>query len=144
MQNETPKLGQLVEWQAFRDAVHVAVAPVVAGERLSPGFHVRLKDGRAYSDSEDLVGVVDPFLLADVEPGQTFWLFVYPNTVTSLRHAWTHRAFVVTPPPPPLAAASPPPTPSQDEVALLRERIKELETRLSESEEENEEPRCGC
>lgn len=39
---EQPKLGQLVTGEAYRDAVHVAVAPVEAAEPLHPGDHVRL------------------------------------------------------------------------------------------------------
>ncbi len=91
----TPQLGKLIEGPVGRDAVHVAIAPVVAGERLRPGSHVGLVMGEALGDSPDgaAIGVVDPFLPDFVQPGQRFWLFLYPNTVTSLRHIWTHPAF---------------------------------------------------
>lgn len=92
MQN-VPNVGRLATPAARRDAIHVAVAPAIAAERLAPGQHVSLgSDGQAIG-SGDLVGIVDPFLATSVESGQTFWLFLYPNTVTSLRHEWTHPAF---------------------------------------------------
>jgi hypothetical protein len=95
MSQYVPALGKLIESNAFRDAVHIAVAPVVAGETLSPGRHVKLGDDlRATSGgASETIGIVDPFLTADVQQGQRFWLFLYPNTVTGLRHAWTHPAF---------------------------------------------------
>ena len=36
---------------------------------------------------------MDPFLSDPVQPGQRYWLCLYPQTVTTLRHVWTHPAF---------------------------------------------------
>jgi hypothetical protein len=95
---ETPKLGQLVEGAGRRDAIHVAVAPVVAGHDMDPGDRVGIRDGKACYRAEP-VGIVDPFLRHTVKAGETFWLCLFPNTVTSLRHVWTHPAFAPKPQP---------------------------------------------
>lgn len=95
--DSTPQLGQLVDaCEKRRDAVHIAVAPMTAAVKLRPGEHV----GFAKPDSfefaaagDEPIGIVDPFLTADVEPGQRFWLFLYPGSITGLRHVWTHPAF---------------------------------------------------
>ncbi len=86
------KFGSIITTEQPRDAVHVAVAPIKAGEALSHGQHVGLKNGEAFA-FEEHIGVVDPFLKTPVEKGQTFWLFLYPQTITSLRHEWVHPAF---------------------------------------------------
>ena len=89
-------IGKLLPEDAQRDAIHIAVAPIVACERLSPGEHVGLDEsgcGRVSRSVAGPVGIVDPYLTAPVEPGQRFWLFLYPNTITSLRHQWEHPAF---------------------------------------------------
>ncbi len=39
---------------------------------------------------------IDPYLEESVKPGEWCYLFLYPNTVTSLRHEWTHPAFLDT------------------------------------------------
>src|SRR5262249_45454600 len=94
-EQKVPNLGEAPDEDARRDAVHIAVAPVVAAARLQPGQHVELRqDGRGQPGDKP-VGIVDPFLTDSVLPGERFWLFLYPGTITSLRHVWTHPAFKV-------------------------------------------------
>ena len=89
----TPTVGKLLDSTAGRDAIHFALAPVVAAERLLPCQRVQLDDaGRAVAGPES-IGLVDPFLTAAVQPGERFWLFLYPGTITALRHVWVHPAF---------------------------------------------------
>lgn len=86
--SEQPPIGTVnFDWTG-RDAIHVAIVPTVAPERLFPGQHVNANGFRHYP-----VGIVDPYLTVPVEAGQTFFLFLYPGSVTSLRHVWTHPQF---------------------------------------------------
>lgn len=93
----TSGLGKLITGDAQRDAIHIAIAPVIAGERLYPGQPVFVRDGRATSRGIDrsgyAIGIVDPFLIGPVYPDQRFWLFVQPGITTPIRHHWTHPAF---------------------------------------------------
>lgn len=88
------KLGELITnpEQQQRDAIHIAVMPVKCGDYdCEPGTHVGLDiDGRSDRWAANLIGVIDPFLKAPVPRGAWCWLFLYPNTITSLRHLWTH------------------------------------------------------
>lgn len=79
-----------------RDAIHIAVAPAVAVTFLAPGEDVGFVEGTERAGRNyigNAVGIVDPFLRTAVAPGDRFWIFLYPNTITSLRHQWTHPAF---------------------------------------------------
>lgn len=90
-------IGNLITTAVGRDAVHVAVAPTTntAGCPLRPGDRVDARGGFA----GERVGIVDPFLAEPVKPGERFYLFLFPGSVTSLRHVWTHPAFAPTLPP---------------------------------------------
>lgn len=88
-------LGELASEDAGRDAVHIAVAPVRAAYTLYPGDDVGfLKKGSdEVGRTSQPIGIVDPFLKEKIKPGQRFYLFLYPQTITSLRHVWQHPAF---------------------------------------------------
>ena len=89
-------IGQLLDDTAKRDAIHVAIAPVVAAHDLAPGQRVGfVKAGNCelVGTGAASIGIIDPFLRDVVREGERCWLFLYPNTVTSLRHEWTHPLF---------------------------------------------------
>lgn len=83
-------LGTIIGDGCGRDAIHIAVEPVVATERLKPGEHIGFVEGGVATTAVKKIGIVDPFLAAPVAPGQRFWMLMYPRTITSLRHVWTH------------------------------------------------------
>lgn len=87
-------IGQLLRGDAARDAVHIAVAPVRAAFVLRPGQRVGvIGGGKLAVPGSFHVGIVDPFLTEDVQPGEAFYIFLFPSTVTSLRHEWAHPEF---------------------------------------------------
>src|ERR1700728_791938 len=81
-------LGMIIDETQKRDAIHLAVEPIIAKEKLLPGQNVGVN-----GTTENPVGIVDPFLKNPVEIGQRFWLVVYPRQINSLRHVWTHPDF---------------------------------------------------
>jgi hypothetical protein len=69
-----------------------------ASEQFRPGqrvgVHSRYKNlAVAESEYDPAIGIVDPYLTGPVPEGATFWLCLFPGTITSLRHDWTHPAF---------------------------------------------------
>lgn len=86
------RLGSIIEGEAERDAVHIAVIPLVAAGTLHPGSNFGItEDGRAVgSPRQSSFGIVDPFLDRIVSEGERFWGFLYPNTITGMRHVWEH------------------------------------------------------
>src|SRR4051812_26859121 len=79
-------LGTIIDDTQKRDAIHLAVEPVVAQSCLEPGQNVTQTGYRYETPFCKFVGIVDPFLKEDVQPGQRFWLVLYPRTIKSLRH----------------------------------------------------------
>lgn len=90
----TPLLGKLVRTKdSERDAIHIAIISVTADCPLKPGTDVAVatRDDDFFAVVEgDKVGIVDPFLKKEVKKGERFYLLLYPNTVTSLKHSWEH------------------------------------------------------
>lgn len=111
-----PNFGNFVtDEDADRDAVHVAVVPLITAVWLTPGTHVgRNKDGFLTDKTNEKLGIVDPFLspaTLRIPPGTRVWLFLYPKTVTGMRHHWKHPAF-----PDPVPVIAEPPAPSLDPI----------------------------
>lgn len=94
--SETTKLGTQPGPEARRDAVHVAIVPMVAGRTMEAGAPVHVFDGKAWptldSNKDTAIGVVDPFC-GGVSNGARFWLCLKPGTITGMRHHWEHPAF---------------------------------------------------
>ena len=83
-----------------RDAVHVAVFSASSNIKLFPGQGVSIV-GRGELDTVvaplgETIGIVDPFLGHSVEPGNRFWVYLFPRTITALSHRWNHPAFEET------------------------------------------------
>lgn len=78
--------------QYEKDAVHIAVIAVIAGEDLSAGTQVAKGANEHYFKSTKSVGIVNPFS-GRVKKGDLFWLMLNPNTITGMRHNWTHPDF---------------------------------------------------
>lgn len=84
------------EWDAQRDAIHIAIMPVIAGESyLRRGQSVRFAFGtnntvvKTNEDGANCVGIIDPFLDSySINKGDKIWMFLNPRTVTGMRHQW--------------------------------------------------------
>src|SRR4051812_35516452 len=90
-------IGKLIEGRGEPDAIHVATMPMRAAEALRPGQHVGFTEGGYAATGTPkhpytFIGIVDPFLTKDVAEGEQFFMLLYPNTITGLRHVWSHPA----------------------------------------------------
>lgn len=78
-----------------RDAVHIAVFSAYAGAQLIVGESVGLNDeGQLVPDTENPLGIVDPFLARNkpVPKGAVVWVLLNPGRVTDVRHVWNDPA----------------------------------------------------
>lgn len=79
-----------------KDAIHIAVFPATAMTTLRPGDRVNLVPGlttHVVANALSSIGIVDPFLETVVRSGERCWIYLFPGSVTSLRHDWEHPAF---------------------------------------------------
>jgi len=86
-------LGKAPTDNAERDAIHVAVVPMVASENLHPAQRVGVVADGIAGPTDKIVGIVDPYLTGVVVKDTSFWLCLLPGTVTGMRHHWSHQAF---------------------------------------------------
>ena len=113
-------LGMIHFKKEKRDAIHLAVEPVIAGvDTLKPGDRIGIVNGVAYPVGYQYVpsinqepikedgvnrvgftrmnipyqGIVDPFLTKGPKFKEAFWFVMKPREVRSLRHVWEHPDF---------------------------------------------------
>jgi hypothetical protein len=99
-------IGRLLkDGEGERDCVHVAIMPAIAAEDMSRGAEVGLVYGTKNQISHKhkvyglkSIGIVDPYfgLVNSENPGYTnlirkgqrCWVFLFPGSITGLRHQW--------------------------------------------------------
>lgn len=94
-------IGQLLKGHEQKDAIHMAIIPIIASESIDPGSKVALvvettdqvKNAAGLGYNIKPIGIVDPFLDKPLKKGDRCWLFLYPGTVTGMRHHFRHPAF---------------------------------------------------
>jgi len=92
MDDALKTLGTKIDSNQARDAVHVACMPIQLQHDSKPGTHVGINsEGKADTSVSQTIGILDPFIDEEyLNVGDWVWLMLYPRTITSLRHEWTH------------------------------------------------------
>lgn len=122
MPDQNP-LGTIPTENAVRDAVHIAIVPLIAGEKLYTNEKFRLGQGSetvafkvtdSVYRSDELpdgqrftsIGIVDPWYVTPEEfreqyhywhfvpQGHRFYGILNPNSVTGMTHHWEHPSFI--------------------------------------------------
>ncbi len=93
MNKQNDQLGKLIEGEACRDAIHIAIAPVIAAGDILPGQEIGFDACGGVSHDAKPVGIADPFLDEPIHKGQKFYVLLFPNTITGITHQWQHPAF---------------------------------------------------
>lgn len=79
---------------SVRDAIHIAIMPAIAERNMRPGDHVGVtgKRGNDYLVETECntIGIINPFAVGSINKGERIWVMLYPGTIQSLRHDWTH------------------------------------------------------
>ena len=94
---KVPKIGEVLSGPGDKDAIHIAVVPVLLGEDFDggvAGHPVRIVGGKAYRANYGAIGILDPYL-TNYFLGEGSWVYMFlnPGSITDLRHEWTLAAF---------------------------------------------------
>lgn len=105
MEDVLRRIGTCHQQSFGRDAVHIALASVRAYEDLNPGdrlcFAVKGDDKWVKKDTGDwekdgnALGIADPFITQPINKGSWFYIFLFPGSIKSLKHEWTHEDFSI-------------------------------------------------
>ena len=90
----TKKIGK--DEKVAKDAIHIAILPVIVGlDYVHPGQAAKVSSFNKEADLFELgeigknIGIINPFMeKGRIMEGDRVYIFLYPNTVTSLRHDW--------------------------------------------------------
>jgi len=91
MINKTITLGRNPTEVGVKDAIHVAIVSVRAGEFLHPGRRVTLNEHREAVNDAKGIGVADPFLKGRIEKGENLWILMDASQVANVQHTWDHE-----------------------------------------------------
>lgn len=121
--SDNSRLGTILDHTAYRDAVHVAIAPVTCDKVVQGGFWVRFTGPETVTlvdnSREPSDGFVDP-LLIEAKIGQRFYVWLKPGIARNVRHEWDHPKF-------PKSAVSGVPQETVDKVITRLKRYAEAE-----------------
>jgi hypothetical protein len=92
MEPKANSIGMILDENAARDAIHVAIAPVIAAHDIEPGTHVGVCDCMASPVHLPKIGILDPYIGRTIKAGERVWLLLQPGTVNKLRHTWEHQS----------------------------------------------------
>lgn len=98
MINKKNLLTRTPEELGFKDAVHVAIVSVRAGQHLSVGQEITINEYNEAVSSNKGIGYVSPFVQGDILRGTNFWMLLKPHEVPNVQHYWEHDKFDFAPP----------------------------------------------
>lgn len=89
MINRKNHFGKVPAELGVKDALHVAIVSVRAGQAIKPGQSCDFNEHREAVPSDKGVGVADPFRKGTIFVGESFWLLM--RDVEAVEHHWEHK-----------------------------------------------------
>lgn len=91
--NKKTFLGKVPVELGLKDAVHVAIVSLRAGQALSPGDSIKMNaNGEAiWCNAKESFGVVDPYRTNKIPRGGYFWCQMNMDEIENVKHVWSHK-----------------------------------------------------